>query len=354
MGWRDKYRVHPATDVFPMMSDEELAALGEDIKANGLKHPITFCWVEFGTPGAHRVLLDGRNRLEAIERAKIVSKVRWEPWNYNGDPVAYVISANIRRRHLTKQQQADLIVAAIKAGEKPPQVEEVFKGGRGKVNETKAKAVAAAAAHGISESTVERAFAKAEGKTPKPKKAKPVEPEVPQELVDLMDKIAAELKRQGHPGAEYCQVCIWDAKQSKAMGGDAKPTVGFWATMPCQGDAAEEAFNEAVEALVVAGAGEPEPEPRPDSKPPLAASVQALERARREYLVAVSFCLGNDLDAELDLIREAFIEIVGKRAATLPQDGRSEVVMDDPAPELASAIDDVGDIPPALDRRKHH
>jgi hypothetical protein len=109
-----------------------------------------------------------------------------------------------------------------------------------------------------------------------------------------------------------------------------------------------------LEALVVAGAGEPEPEPRPDSKPPLAASVQALERARREYLVAVSFCLGNDLDAELDLIREAFIEIVGKRAATLPQDGRSEVGMDDPTQSVVDDVVDwlIGDIPPELDRRK--
>jgi hypothetical protein len=33
--WRDTYKVHPAADVFPMMSDEKLAQLGEDIKAMG-------------------------------------------------------------------------------------------------------------------------------------------------------------------------------------------------------------------------------------------------------------------------------------------------------------------------------
>jgi ParB-like chromosome segregation protein Spo0J len=63
MGWRNKYRVHPTADVLPMMSDEELAELGEDIKSNGLKEPITF--------DREGVLLDGRNRLEAMERAGI-------------------------------------------------------------------------------------------------------------------------------------------------------------------------------------------------------------------------------------------------------------------------------------------
>ena len=42
MTWRDAYEVHPAADVFPMMSDEELDALAADIKANGLKVPLLF------------------------------------------------------------------------------------------------------------------------------------------------------------------------------------------------------------------------------------------------------------------------------------------------------------------------
>src|SRR5215216_2203690 len=39
ISWRDVLPVHPAADLFPMMSPEDLRALGEDIKANGLKHP---------------------------------------------------------------------------------------------------------------------------------------------------------------------------------------------------------------------------------------------------------------------------------------------------------------------------
>jgi ParB/Sulfiredoxin domain len=104
--WRDKYKVHPAADVFPMMSDEELRALGEDIKAHGLNRPIVL-WLAGDDDW---VLIDGRNRLEAMERAG-VSRV-WTDENEDDDPLPFIISANIRRRHLNKQQQADLIVAA--------------------------------------------------------------------------------------------------------------------------------------------------------------------------------------------------------------------------------------------------
>ena len=35
-GWREVLKVHPAADVFPMMGDDDLLALGRDIKKNGL------------------------------------------------------------------------------------------------------------------------------------------------------------------------------------------------------------------------------------------------------------------------------------------------------------------------------
>ena len=66
--WRDKFLVHPFADKFPLMADDELAALGADIVANGLKHPIVFWDTNKGTPEFQRFLIDGRNRLEAMER----------------------------------------------------------------------------------------------------------------------------------------------------------------------------------------------------------------------------------------------------------------------------------------------
>src|SRR5262245_53202264 len=132
--WREEFKVHPAADVFPMMSDEELAELGADIMKNGLQHPIIW-WDRFD---GERILIDGRNRIEAMERIGI--KPEWcFKVHYGDDPTARIISLNIRRRHLTKQQQADLIVAAHKAAEenKPRQLGEVSKGGRGKVDKIK-------------------------------------------------------------------------------------------------------------------------------------------------------------------------------------------------------------------------
>ena len=162
MGWRDDCKVHPAADVFPMMSDKELADLGEDIKKNGQQIPILF----WHPPGRRdlSVLIDGRNRLEAMERIGIIPGDVLIDSYHCGDPVTHIITRNIYRRHLTKAERADLIVKAIKAGEKLDQVEPVSKGGRGKINPVKAKAVAAGAEHGISEPTIKRAIAKAEGK----------------------------------------------------------------------------------------------------------------------------------------------------------------------------------------------
>jgi hypothetical protein len=98
------FEVHPAADVWPMMADDEIDALAADIKANGLIHPLVV------TPKGE--LLDGRNRFAACARAGV------EPATvvYDGDPVAYVLSANNHRRHITKGQRAMAGVLALGNG----------------------------------------------------------------------------------------------------------------------------------------------------------------------------------------------------------------------------------------------
>jgi hypothetical protein len=63
--WRDTLSIHPAAELFPRMSPDELRALGKDIKKNGLTSPIAL-WSDGKSPA---VLLDGISRLDAISIA---------------------------------------------------------------------------------------------------------------------------------------------------------------------------------------------------------------------------------------------------------------------------------------------
>lgn len=91
-----KYPSHEYADLFPMMTALELEALADDVRANGLRHPV----VLYGGR-----VLDGRNRLLACERAGV--EPRFE--EFDGDDVgalALVISLNVQRRDLTAAQRA--------------------------------------------------------------------------------------------------------------------------------------------------------------------------------------------------------------------------------------------------------
>ena len=37
------YKTHPAAELFPMMVENEIKELAEDIKLNGLREPISMC-----------------------------------------------------------------------------------------------------------------------------------------------------------------------------------------------------------------------------------------------------------------------------------------------------------------------
>ena len=106
------------------MSEAELAALGKDIRKHGLTSSIAV-WSD----GKSLVqLLDGRSRLDAIE-IEIGPAIVGPPSVMAGkdflavnkvivldrsvDPYAFVISANIHRRHLTGEQKHELIAKLI-------------------------------------------------------------------------------------------------------------------------------------------------------------------------------------------------------------------------------------------------
>jgi hypothetical protein len=135
--WREKFKVHPAADVFPMMSDEELKALAADIKEYDLLSPIVF-WHD---DDDNEYLLDGRNRLDAMELTGIPFDPHEHATHDCTDPIAYIASANLHRRHMLKIDRAKAIVALAKLGQVGPVSEKPHKGGRGKVNPIKAKAL---------------------------------------------------------------------------------------------------------------------------------------------------------------------------------------------------------------------
>jgi len=87
--------IHPAAEIFPMMSEAALNELAEDIKENGLLHPIV----------RHEgQVIDGRNRLTACQRAGMPPT--FIEWSGTGSVVAWILSTNLHRRHLTDQQRA--------------------------------------------------------------------------------------------------------------------------------------------------------------------------------------------------------------------------------------------------------
>jgi len=87
-------KTHPYAELCPPMTADELDALVTDIKEHGLLEPI----VVF-----EDMILDGRHRFEACRRSKI--KPRFAPYKGNG-AMEYVVSKNVKRRHLTPTQLA--------------------------------------------------------------------------------------------------------------------------------------------------------------------------------------------------------------------------------------------------------
>lgn len=100
-----QYKPHPAAELFPMMSVDELNDLADDIAQHGLREPV---WLY--PNGEEDLLLDGRNRMIACDIAGVECDYRY----YEGDdPVAFVMSLNMSRRHLTVGQKAMIALEVL-------------------------------------------------------------------------------------------------------------------------------------------------------------------------------------------------------------------------------------------------
>jgi N6-adenosine-specific RNA methylase IME4 len=91
---------HPLADLFPMLDQPDIERLADDICTFGQREPI---WVLAGQ------VLDGRNRQAACLFADIEPVYK----AYQGDdPLNFVLSLNLHRRHLTESQRA-MVAAKI-------------------------------------------------------------------------------------------------------------------------------------------------------------------------------------------------------------------------------------------------
>jgi N6-adenosine-specific RNA methylase IME4 len=89
-----KLDFHPLSQIFPLMEGEAFDDLVADIESHGVREPIWFY---------EKKILDGRNRY----RASVIAGVKCPGRDYSGDdPAAFVVSLNLKRRHLNESQRA--------------------------------------------------------------------------------------------------------------------------------------------------------------------------------------------------------------------------------------------------------
>ena len=98
------FKAHPQADIFPMIEGKERKELLQSIRDNGIMQKLAID--KLGR------VVDGRNRMACfIELTQAGEKVRTPEIVLvaDKDVPTYVMSANIHRRHLTKQQRAAII-----------------------------------------------------------------------------------------------------------------------------------------------------------------------------------------------------------------------------------------------------
>lgn len=102
------YGLHPLCETLPDMPADQFSSLVEDIRANGLRHPIVLF---------EGKILDGRHRFRACTDASVAPAFE----EFTGtDPLAFVLSENLRRRHLSDSQRAMVAAKIANLGQGQP------------------------------------------------------------------------------------------------------------------------------------------------------------------------------------------------------------------------------------------
>lgn len=94
------YTQHPLSAAFPAMSADDMQALKDDIEVSGQREPIVLFEGQ---------VIDGWHRYQAC--TSLMLPVKSIELQADEDPVAFVKSLNLLRRHLTASQRAASVVA---------------------------------------------------------------------------------------------------------------------------------------------------------------------------------------------------------------------------------------------------
>ena len=113
--------LHPACKLFPLLGENELQELADDIKENGLQNAIVL---------HNGKVLDGQNRLAACKLSG--TEPRFVEWKGSGSPLHWAVSQNIMRRHLTASQRAVVALDLLPMMEKEAKQRQKRSKGRGK------------------------------------------------------------------------------------------------------------------------------------------------------------------------------------------------------------------------------
>ena len=133
--WIGEYPVHPVASLFPMIDDDALNALAEDIKKNGQREPIIVAYLDEAMID-EPVVIDGRNRHAACKLAGVEPEFKFvmslNDRELSPQVIAdWIISHNLHRRHLTTSQKAMVgqgYLAYLKEEAKKRQIEAVKRG----------------------------------------------------------------------------------------------------------------------------------------------------------------------------------------------------------------------------------
>lgn len=207
-----KLQLHRVAKLFPDMTTQQFEELVEDIKKHGQLEPILLCSGK---------IADGRHRYKACNKLKIEPKViRWEDIRPDKDAslVTYVISRNLRRRHLNKDQRTAIANDALPLFE----MENKAKQERAAVKAGKASGEARRRQKKAKDTNVPADLRERSHSEPPETTEVSESPPTKKSKMDPKEKAAARKRESTSRAAEQAGVSPRDVQRAKALGKRSK------------------------------------------------------------------------------------------------------------------------------------